>query len=76
MDWYRYDPNLYILHTTSDVDKWQERLFDFVKNDGKLFICELQIENRNGWMNKDFWNWLNPKSVERNEKIVEENIVG
>ena len=58
IDWYRYDTGLYVVYTTSEVEKWQERLLTFVKDDGKLFICELQITNRNGWMNKDFWEWI------------------
>lgn len=58
VDWYRYDDKLYVVYTTSDVAKWQERLLNFVKDDGRLFICELNIANRNGWLNKDFWAWL------------------
>jgi len=58
VDWYRYDDNIYIIYTTSSIDKWQQRLLELVKTDGRLFICELQIENRNGWMNKAFWEWL------------------
>jgi len=61
IDWYRYDDNLYIVYTTSDVKKWQSRLIDFVKNGGKLFISEFNISNRAGWLNRDFWNWLNKK---------------
>lgn len=63
VDWYRYDDNGYIVYTTSNIDKWQIRLIDLVKNDGRLFICELQIENRNGWMNKDFWEWLKKRRL-------------
>lgn len=58
IDWYRYDNNIYIVYTTSTVDKWQERLLEFVNDGGKLFICELQVSNRNGWMIKEFWDWL------------------
>lgn len=58
VDWYRYETGLYVVYTTSTVKKWQERLLDLVKEDGRLFICELQITTKNGWMNKDFWEWL------------------
>ena len=58
LDWYRYDENLYIVYTTSSVNKWQERLLDSVKNDGRLFICELNTVNRNGWLNNAFWTWM------------------
>ncbi|WP_316634716.1 hypothetical protein [uncultured Flavobacterium sp.] len=58
LDWYRYDDNLYIVYTSSDISKWQERLVSYVKDSGRLFICELKISKRNGWLNKDFWIWL------------------
>ena len=58
IDWYRYHDNGYIVFTTSDVNKWQERLLEFVKDDGSLFICELNTSNRSGFMTTAFWDWL------------------
>lgn len=58
IDWYRYDDKVYIVYSTSDVKKWQSRLIEFVKNGGQLFIVELNINNRSGWFNSDFWNWI------------------
>lgn len=62
IDWFRYDKSCYVLYTSSLPDKWFKRLEEFVKPDGKLFICELEINNRQGWMTKEFWNWLNKRS--------------
>jgi len=61
LDWFRYDNKVYVVYTTSDVDKWQERLIDFIKPSGHLFICRLDIKARQGWMTKTFWNWLQKK---------------
>ncbi len=61
LDWYRYDNKVYVVYTTSDVDKWKERLIDLVKPNGHLFICRLDIKVRQGWMPKAFWNWLRQK---------------
>ncbi len=58
VDWFRYHRGVYILYTTSEVDKWYSRLEDFVKPNGSLFICKLDITVRNGWMSKTFWEWL------------------
>lgn len=58
IDWYRYESGLYVVYTTSTVEKWQERLLNLVKEDGRMFICELQMSTKNGWMNKDFWEWI------------------
>lgn len=58
VDWYRYDDGLYIVYTTTDEDKWFERLKKHVDPKGYLFICKLDISKRNGWMQKAFWEWL------------------
>ncbi len=58
VDWFRYYSNVYIVYTTSDVDTWMKRLKELVEPDGSLFICKLDPKTRNGWMTKEFWNWL------------------
>jgi len=58
IDWYRYARGLYVVYTTSSADKWKARLIDFVKPQGRLFICRMDASQRQGWMNKDFWDWL------------------
>jgi len=61
IDWFRYNENTYIVYTTSTIDKWMLRLKPLVEPNGRLFICEMVTTNRNGWMQKDFWNWLRKK---------------
>jgi hypothetical protein len=58
LDWVRYDNGLYVVYTTSDVDRWYQRLSPLVKPGGRVFICELDLENRQGWMSKGFWAWV------------------
>lgn len=58
LDWIRYSNGLYIVYTTSDVNKWQERLSRLVKPGGNLFICEINVKVRQGWMSKAFWEWI------------------
>lgn len=58
LDWFRIKETLWITYTTSTVDKWYERLQPLVDPDGYLFICVLDVKKRNGWMSKEFWNWL------------------
>lgn len=58
VDWFRYYANVYIVYTTSDVDTWMKRLKEIVEPDGSLFICKLDLKSRNGWMTKDFWDWV------------------
>ena len=58
IDWYRYAEGVYVVYTTSSPDKWKARLIDLVKPGGRIFICKLDVNRRQGWMNKDFWQWL------------------
>lgn len=67
VDWLRYGDGLYVVYTTSDVDTWKRRLVDFVKPDGCLFICKLDIKQRQGWMMKDFWEGIKEKTVSNRE---------
>jgi hypothetical protein len=61
LDWFKYDNSMWVVYSTSDVIKWQTRLKPLVEPTGSLFICEINLENRNGWMDKKFWEWLNNK---------------
>ena len=58
VDWFRCTDNVWVVYTTSDEDKWQERLLPFVKTNGTLFICRLDIRRRNGFMTREFWDWI------------------
>lgn len=58
LDWYRYTNNSYVVFTTSEIEKWMGRLKPLVEPDGRLLIFEINVNSRNGWMNKDFWDWL------------------
>jgi hypothetical protein len=61
IDWFRITPNLWILYTSSDEDKWQVRLKPLVDPGGALFISLLNIERYNGWMTQKFWDWIEKK---------------
>jgi hypothetical protein len=58
LDWIRYDENCYVVYSNSTIRQLNMRFRPLVEPDGRLFICELNIENRNGWMAKSFWSWI------------------
>lgn len=58
LDWYRIKEDIWIVYSTSDPEKWYERLGPLVKESGNLFVCQLDVSNRQGWMPKEFWKWL------------------
>ena len=58
VDWFRYAKNHWIIYSTSDIDRWMKRLKPLIEPDGKLFICELNLNNYNGVMSQSFWDWV------------------
>ncbi|MBU6450043.1 MAG: hypothetical protein KGQ26_10525 [Rhodospirillales bacterium] len=58
LDWYRVDPKTWVLYSTANAEKLYARLEPLAKEGGNVFICELNITNRQGWMPKSFWEWL------------------
>ena len=58
LDWYRISDKQWIVYSSSDPETLYERLGPLVKETGNLFICQLEESNRQGWMPKDFWEWL------------------
>lgn len=58
LDWYRIDPKTWVLYSNSSVEKLYARLSPLAKEEGNIFICELNVGNRQGWMPKSFWEWL------------------
>lgn len=61
LDWFKYAPNCWIVWTTSDAEKWYERLRPLIGDADSLFIVALDIEERQGWMPQRFWDWLRKK---------------
>lgn len=57
LDWIRYAPNCWILWTLTDSQGWYPYLKRILKNDD-FFICELKFANRQGWLPKRVWEWI------------------
>jgi hypothetical protein len=58
LDWYRYTPDCWIVWTTSSPQEWYSRLKQHLEKGDNLYICELNVANRQGWTPKSFWEWL------------------
>jgi hypothetical protein len=57
-DWFRINTRLWVVYSTSDSEKWYRRLRRFGGEAGSIFICKLDISDRQGWMTQDFWDWF------------------
>jgi hypothetical protein len=66
LDWIRYAPNCWILRTTTDSDTWAARLKPHLGENDMIFICELDMSNRDkysGWLQEWMWPRLqSPKT--------------
>lgn len=68
LHWYRLNSKTWIVYTTSDAEKWYGRLKRFVKNNGNVFVCKLDISDRQGWMSREFWRWFHEMEDKYNEQ--------
>jgi hypothetical protein len=58
LDWIRYMPTCYLLYTRTDAQTWYTRLRKVIDEDDHIFVVELNIENRQGWLPKTVWEWI------------------
>jgi hypothetical protein len=66
-DWFRFNPTSWVIYTNKDADTWASRLKEFVQPGGKLFICKLDVSDRQGWLPKAFWDWLRKRQASQSE---------
>lgn len=58
LDWIQISKRNFIVYSSKDADAWYERLAPLCRRDGNLFVCRLDVTDRQGWMPKAFWDWL------------------
>lgn len=59
LDWFRYEPKCWVVYSNSDISTWMARLQKYAEPTGRLFICAFDTTEKNGWMAKAFWDWIN-----------------
>jgi hypothetical protein len=65
IDWFRINPRVWIVYSTSDSEKWYQRLRKLAGESGSLFICKLDISDRQGWITSGFWDWIRKQEKRR-----------
>lgn len=56
-DWLRYVPNCWLIYTVQPAKVWYDRLSEIPgMKDGNLFICEVNLKNRAGWIKSSVWD--------------------
>jgi hypothetical protein len=64
LDWYRVSETTWIVFSSSDADKLYARLKKYVGPKGRVLVLKVDHTDRNGFMPKDFWAWVNKNSAQ------------
>jgi hypothetical protein len=59
VDWVTYAPNCWLLWTTTDEKTWYQRLKRVIHEKDNIFVVEINLKNRAGWLPKSVWEWIN-----------------
>lgn len=62
-DWIHPLESTWIVYTNYDASEISNILRDKGQMEERdlLFVCKLQIEDRQGWLNKSVWRWIKDK---------------
>lgn len=64
-DWVTYAPNCWMIYSKQPMaETWYTRLRKVVHEDDSLFVCELDISNRQGWLPQNVWDWIDKDRTE------------
>ena len=69
LDWYRFAPHGWVLWTNRIPRKtWYKRIHPKITENTTFLICELNADSRQGWMQKDFWEWLEIRRAKQSRR--------
>jgi hypothetical protein len=58
-DWVTYAPNCWIIYSTKpDASTWYQRIRAVLDEDDSVFVVEINLENRQGWLPTYVWDWI------------------
>lgn len=63
--WARYAPNCWIVSTNESPETLAERIRAVCGTNDSIFVCELNIDNNNGYLNKKIWDWIKEQKLLR-----------
>lgn len=58
INWIKYMPNCYIVVSNGSIDSMYYKIKSLLGEGEHVFICELKLENRQGWLPKSVWKWI------------------
>ena len=58
VDWVMYMPNCYILYSDRSVQDWYEEFKPILGARDHVFICAVDLNERQGWLSSSVWDWI------------------
>ncbi len=59
--WARYAPNCWIVDTYESPQSLADRLRLLCSPQDSVFVCELNLRNNGGYLQKEIWDWINER---------------
>lgn len=60
LDWVQIVPGVFIVESTSDLEKWYGRLKPILK-DNDFFLIKITLDGYTGWLHQWVWDWIKEK---------------
>jgi hypothetical protein len=62
-DWFRYVPFCWLIYTSKNAVHWANvlRSVEGIKENTTFLICEVNLNNRDGWLQDTAWQWIRKK---------------
>lgn len=57
-DWVQYIPGCFIIKTLKSVNSWYLTLKDLIGESNNIFICKIDLNERQGWLPEWVWDWI------------------
>jgi hypothetical protein len=65
-NWFRYSPTCYLIYTRQSAGEWHRRIRTVPEMSRHSFLLlGVNIEDRQGWMPKDVWEWIRARLQHR-----------
>ncbi len=59
ISWWHYLESTWIIKADDDANSISSKLVPYLKQGDRLLVVEIVSTNKQGWLPKDAWDWLN-----------------
>ena len=57
--WWHHLKDTWIISTNESLEDWNQKLINVLNDNDSLLIIDVTGQERNGWLHKKAWDWLN-----------------